>query len=189
MYCFIHSSEGRTSQVDGIEIPKLVINDGGEPEEHNDTRETGSDRGSIYDDTSFGDQSLEDLTSRGELELHIQYNHRKNCLVTKVISVKNLRSRDPENKTNPFVRLYLLPDRSKKTRRVTKIIRGSLAGEYHEIFEHGAGLDMLAQRQLECAVKSDHGFRNRLIGVAKVNLGDLDLTNGCTLKLDLIKIT
>lgn len=181
-------SDPQRSQVDGTIIPQLVINDGAEPEEETEKRETGSDRASVYDETIFGDQSLEDLTSRGVLELNLKYNHRKNCLVTKVIGVSHLRSRDVEHKTHPFVRLYMLPDRSKKTRRVTKIIRGSLDGEYHETFEHAIGLDLLADRQLECAVKSDRGFRNRLIGVAKVNLGELDLTNGCTLHLDLMKL-
>lgn len=174
--------------VDGSQIPTVLV-DGKEPgNEESPKTETGSDQGSVYDENSFGDHSLEDLTSRGELELHLKYNHRRNCLVVKVIGIKNLKSRDAEHKTNPFVRLYLLPDRSKKTRRVTKIIRGSLDGEFHETFEYAIGLDVLATRQLECAVKSDRGLRNRLIGTSTVELGELDLTDGCALHCELKKI-
>lgn len=162
--------------------------DGKEPGSEGPKTETGSDQGSVYDETSFGDHSIEDLTSRGELDLHFKYDHRRNCLVVKVVGVKNLKSRDAEHKTNPFVRLYLLPDRSKKTRRVTKIIRGSLDGEFHETFEYAVGLDVLANRQLECAVKSDRGLRNRLIGTTTVELGALDLTDRCTVRRELKKI-
>jgi hypothetical protein len=173
--------------VDGHPIPKLVVN-GQEPGEECERTETGSEQGSVYDETNFGDHSIEDLTSRGELDMHLKYDHRRNCLVVKVIGVKHLRSRDSEHKTNPFVRLYLLPDRSKKTRKVTKIIRGSFDGEFHETFEFAVGLDLLADRQLECAVKSDRGLRNRLIGSSTAELGELDLNEGCTLHCDLKKI-
>ncbi|KAK3748301.1 hypothetical protein QZH41_007335 [Actinostola sp. cb2023] len=173
----IQSNSSKT-RVDGPPIPTLTVNDGEEPEDDHEKKETGSDQGSVYEENSCGERSLEDLTGRGDLELHLKYDHRRNCLVTKVIGVNHLRSRNPENKTNPFVRLYILPDRSKKTRRVTKIIKGSLHGEYRETFQHVIGLDMLADRQLECAVKSDRGLRNRLIGTAKVDLGELDLNEG-----------
>ena len=52
--------------------------------------------------------------------LVFRYSLLKNRLYVTVKSFKDLVSPDPASKTNPLVRLYLLPDRSKRTRRVTK---------------------------------------------------------------------
>ena len=109
-------------------------------------------------------------------------------------SVKDLVSRDPPNKTNPLVRLYLLPDRSKRTRHITKILRGTLEGSFNETFEYMLGLDQLATMQIEAAVKTDRGFsigrtRNHPIGLAVVNLSEIDLTAGCDVSCVLRKFS
>ncbi|EDO46351.1 predicted protein [Nematostella vectensis] len=171
-----------------VPVPILVVN-GVQPVDETHHAETGSDQGSVYDDSTLELRTQDfDLKSRGELELNLKYDHVRNTLVVKVISARNLRSGDAENKTNPFVRLYLLPDRSKKTRRVTKTVRGAYSGMFNEVFEYAIGLDLLGDRQLACAVKSDRGLRNRLIGETTVDLGELELTDGVTLHRDLIKM-
>ena len=118
----------------------------------------------------------------------------KNRLYIKVQRVKDLVSRDPPGKTNPFVRLYLLPDRSKRSRRVSKQLRGVLEGVFNETFEYIVGLDQLRTMKIEVAVKSDHGFtvgraRNRLIGTAVVDLSEKALTEGCDISLELRKFS
>ena len=118
----------------------------------------------------------------------------KNRLYVAVKSAKGLVSHDPPSKTNPLVRLYLLPDRSKRTRRVTKELKGTLGGVFNEAFEYIVGLDQLQSMQLDVAVKSDRGFtfgraRNRLIGTAVVDLSQKALTEGCDVTCELRKFS
>ena len=103
-------------------------------------------------------------------------------------------SPDPASKTNPLVRLYLLPDRSKRTRRVTKELSGTLNGVLNETFEYIVGLDQLRTMQIDIAVKSDRGFkigraRNRLIGTAVVDLSQKALSDGCDVTCELRKFS
>lgn len=177
-------------------IPKLLV-DGVEEEAAGHGSDV-SDGGSVYDGSIFdgdhrGSSVLgEDLSVRGELELSIKYNHVRNLLCITVESVKNLVSRDPSNRINPFVRLYLLPDRSKRTRRRTRLFKGVTSGEFNETFEYPVGLDVLRGREVEAAVKSEHGSfvgraKHRLIGIATVNLSQLDLTSGERVRYELRK--
>ena len=176
-------------------IPKLVV-DGFEAADGGGHSSDASDGGSVYDGSIYDnhDPSVlgEDLSSRGELELSIKYDHVKNLLCVTVESVKNLVSRDPPNKTNPFVRLYLLPDRSKRTRRQTRLFKGVTSAEFGETFEFPVGLDVLKTRQIEAAVKNEYGSfigraRHRLIGTATVDLSALDLTSGEKVKREVRK--
>ncbi|KAJ7365621.1 Extended synaptotagmin-3 [Desmophyllum pertusum] len=183
-------------------IPKLVINGVSadeQPEEEEGEHDKDSDAGSVYDGSVYGtdshhDDSSEDLSSKGHLDLQLKYSHLQNRLYVTVKSVQSLVSRDPPNKTNPLVRLYLLPDRSKRTRRVTKELKGTLDGVFNETFEYMLGLDQLRGMQLEAAVKSDHGFsigraRNRLIGTVVVDLSRKELTEGCDISCELRKFS
>ena len=129
-----------------------------------------------------------------DLLIFSRYSLLKNRLYVTVKSVKDLVSRDPPNKTNPLVRLYLLPDRSKRTRRVTKELRGTLNGVFNETFEYILGLDQLRTMKIDVAVKSDHGFhigraRNRLIGTAVIDLSEKELTEGCDVTCELRKFS
>ena len=126
--------------------------------------------------------------------LVFRYSLLKNRLYVTVKSFKDLVSPDPASKTNPLVRLYLLPDRSKRTRRVTKELSGTLNGVLNETFEYIVGLDQLRTMQIDVAIKSDRGFkigraRNRLIGTAVVDLSQKALSDGCDVTCELRKFS
>lgn len=182
-------------------IPKLVIN-GVNPEEQAEAGEEhdkDSDAGSVYDGSIYGSESQrtdsnDDLTNKGQLDLHLKYSHLKNCLSVTVKSVRELVSRDSPGKTNPLVRLYLLPDRSKRSRRVTRVMKGTLNCVFNETFEYMIGLDQLGTMKIDVAVKSDRGFaigrvRHRLIGLAVVDLSGKHLTEGCDVSCELRKFS
>ena len=121
-----------------------------------------------------------------------RYSHLKNRLYVTVKSVHSLVSREPPSKTNPLVRLYLLPDRSIRSRRETQVLKGTLDGVFNETFEYVIGLDQLRTMQIDAAVKSDRGFaigraRNRLLGIAMVDLSKKDLNQGCDVSCELRK--
>ena len=126
--------------------------------------------------------------------LVFRYSLLKNRLYVTVKSFKDLVSPDPVSKTNPLVRLYLLPDRSKRTRRVTKELSGTLNGVLNETFEYIVGLDQLRTMQIDIAIKSDRGFkigraRNHLIGRAVVDLSQKALSDGCDVTCELRKFS
>ena len=123
-----------------------------------------------------------------------RYSLLKNRLYVTVKSVQSLVSRDTPSNTNPLVRLYLLPDRTKRTRRVTSVLKGTLDGVFNETFEYIVGLDQLRNMKIEATVKSDRGFtigraRNRLIGTAVVDLYEKALTQGCDISCELRKFS
>ena len=133
-------------------------------------------------------------SSKPLCSLVFRYSLLKNRLYVTVKSFKDLVSPDPASKTNPLVRLYLLPDRSKRTRRVTKELSGTLNGVLNETFEYIVGLDQLRTMQIDVAVKSDRGFklgraRNRLIGTAVVDLSQKALSDGCDVTCELRKFS
>ncbi|EDO46277.1 predicted protein [Nematostella vectensis] len=136
--------------------------------------------------------STEELSTRGEVKLTLKYDHGKNRLLINIIRAERLRSRYPENKTNPFVRLYLLPDRTKKTRRRTGAVRGSLAPSFNETIEYCVGLDQLKDRDLDIEVKNARpGLSMRRgwnsIGRTTIQLSELSLSAGITMTCELKK--
>lgn len=138
------------------------------------------------------EQSAEELTSRGEVKLALRYDHPKNKLIVVVIRADGLKSRDAANRTNPYVRLYLLPDKSKKSRRKTGASRGNLNPVFNENFEYDVGLEELKDRDLDLAVKNARpGLHVRrgwnLIGRTTIQLSELALSSGITMTCELKK--
>ena len=180
-----------------LPIPSVVISSDGTHNDHGvQSNDHGSDSGSVYEESVYSnghEHSHEDLSCRGHARLHLRYHHLKNLLEVTVRSVGDLVSKhDSADQTNPFVRLYLLPDRSKRSRRTTRVIKGALSADFSQTFEYPIGLDQLRNRRLEVAVKSDSGFfvgrvRNRLLGTGTVDLAQYDLTDGCDVSCDLYK--
>lgn len=138
------------------------------------------------------EQSTEELTSRGEVKLGLRYDHSKNRLIVVVIRADCLKSRDATNKTNPYVRLYLLPDKTKKSRRKTGASRGNLNPVFNETFEYDVGLEELKDRDLDLVVKNARpGLHVRrgwnLIGRTTIQLSELALSSGITMTCELKK--
>lgn len=154
-----------------------------------------SPSGSIADDTSNGqspEASVRDYLSRGEVSLKLIYDHRRNRLVVTVLNAKNLSSSEPTSKTNPYVQIKMLPSRSKKSIRKTLSFAGSLNPVFNETFEYVIGLDQLADKQLQVAVKNERFVqlpvkRRDLIGCTSIRLCELSLSTGVTMDCEISK--
>jgi len=152
-----------------------------------------SPSGSIADDTSNGPEtSVRDYLFRGEVWLKLIYDHRRNRLVVTVLNATNLSSSEPKSKTNPYVQIKMLPSHSKKSIRKTCPIAGSLNPIFNETFEYVIGLDQLADRQLQVAVKNERFVqlpvkRRDLIGRTAVKLCELSLSTGVTMNCEITK--
>ena len=95
-------------------VPLVMVTGEGSHEDHGGSFDDRvSDSGSTYEGSIYGNghaHSVEDLTCRGHVHLHLKYFLRRNLLEVTVTSVRDLVSKhDSKDKTNPFVRLYLLP--------------------------------------------------------------------------------
>lgn len=176
--------------------PQLTLN-GDSIEEitfDEDLQSTGSSpTGSMYEPSSSGG-SQENLANYGKLELSLSYNHLRNCLLVVVHGAYDLVPRESKQKTSPYVRMYLLPDRSKKSRRETSPKEGTLNPVYEEKFEYITGLQELRERELDVAVKNHKSKfvtrrRRNFIGQVRIPLSSLDLSKEQRAVYNLVKWT
>ena len=73
----------------------------------------------------------------GEIQLFIKFSESK--LIVKVLKACNLINNyklDSNDKFDYYVRLLLLPDRKKRSKRKTKVIKDSLEPKWDEQFEY-----------------------------------------------------
>jgi Ca2+-dependent lipid-binding protein len=178
-----YSEHRPVSNIPSPTTPKVIVNDSVEEllsfdEDQHST--SSSPRGSIYD-ISSGSGSRENLVNYGKLKLSLSYSHVKNCLVVVVHAANDLPARESKAKTSPYVRMYLLPDRSKKSRRETAPKEGTLDPVYEDKFEYITSLEELQECTLDVAVKNHKSKftsrrRRNFIGQIRIPLSSLDLS-------------
>lgn len=69
-------------------------------------------------------RSLSDPGALGALQMTLQYLAPRQRLVVIIHQIKNIPMKDPSNIPDPYVKLYLLPSRSKDSKRKTVTIKG-----------------------------------------------------------------
>uniref|UniRef100_A0A8C7YV39 Extended synaptotagmin-like protein 2a n=1 Tax=Oryzias sinensis TaxID=183150 RepID=A0A8C7YV39_9TELE len=119
----------------------------------------------------------------GEIRLTIRYSMQRNKLVVIVHSCRNLIS-FTDHGSDPYVRLYLLPDKRRSGRRKTQTIKRSLSPVYDKPFEFDVSLVELHRRILDVAVKNGGGILSKhrgLLGKVKVDLNFEEIQKGLTL--------
>uniref|UniRef100_A0A8C8SBV1 Phosphatidylinositol-4-phosphate 3-kinase catalytic subunit type 2 beta n=1 Tax=Pelusios castaneus TaxID=367368 RepID=A0A8C8SBV1_9SAUR len=112
----------------------------------------------------------------GEVKLSISYKNNK--LFIMVMHIRGLQPLQDGNDPDPYVKIYLLPDPQKTTKRKTKVARKTCNPTYNEMLVYdGIPKGDLQQRELRLSVLSEEGFwENILLGEACIKLRDLDLT-------------
>ncbi|XP_028406048.1 extended synaptotagmin-3-like [Dendronephthya gigantea] len=191
-----YSERSSVSDVPSPTTPKVMVNDSMEemsPFEEDRLSTSSSPRGSMYD-ISSGGGSRDNLANYGKLELSLSYSHVRNCLEITVIAAHDLPARESKGKTSPYVRMYLLPDRSKKSRRETAPKEGTLNPVYGEKFEYITSLQELRDCTLDVAVKNHKSkFTSRrkrnFIGQVRISLSSLDLSKEQKIIYTLVKWT
>uniref|UniRef100_A0A8C0WU17 C2 domain-containing protein n=1 Tax=Castor canadensis TaxID=51338 RepID=A0A8C0WU17_CASCN len=87
-------------------------------------------------------------------------------LVLYLVLHRGLHLREDGNDPDPYVKIYLLPDPQKTTKRKTKVARKTCNPTYNEML----------QRELQLSVLSEQGFwENVLLGEVHIRLRELDL--------------
>ncbi|KAL7378110.1 hypothetical protein ABVT39_008551 [Epinephelus coioides] len=112
----------------------------------------------------------------GKISFLLRYAFNTEQLVVKILKALDLPAKDANGFSDPYVKIYLLPDRKKKYQ--TKVHRKTLNPVFNETFQFGVPLNELHSRKLHFSVYDfDRFSRHDLIGQVVVdNL--LDFSEG-----------
>ncbi|XP_039956096.1 extended synaptotagmin-2 isoform X3 [Bactrocera tryoni] len=125
----------------------------------------------------------------GRIQLSIRYSIQRQKLSVTVHKIMYLPLRDPSSIPDPYVKLYLLPGRSKESKRKTMVIKDNCNPVYEATFEYLISTAELAQTELEVTVCSQKGFLyggSPIMGMLKIPLNDSEISsNGINSWMDL----
>ncbi|XP_066999874.2 synaptotagmin-10 [Anabrus simplex] len=122
------------------------------------------------------DSSGTEMEYCGKLHFALRYDLEMEGLIVKVLEARDLPIKDVTGSSDPYVKVYLLPDRKKKFQ--TKVHRKNLNPIFNETFIFSVGYEDLRQRYLQFSVYDfDRFSRHDLIGqvVLKGLLDSADL--------------
>nr|XP_033783979.1 synaptotagmin-7 isoform X8 [Geotrypetes seraphini] len=112
----------------------------------------------------------------GRIQFSVGYNFQESTLTVKILKAQELPAKDFSGTSDPFVKIYLLPD--KKHKLETKVKRKNLNPHWNETFLfEGFPYEKVVQRVLYLQVLDyDRFSRNDPIGEVSVPLNKVDLT-------------
>uniref|UniRef100_A0A3Q3X3V9 Synaptotagmin-7 n=1 Tax=Mola mola TaxID=94237 RepID=A0A3Q3X3V9_MOLML len=113
----------------------------------------------------------------GRIQFSVGYSFQDSTLTVKILKGQDLPAKDFSGTSDPFVKLYLLPD--KKHKLETKVKRKNLNPHWNETFLfEGFPYEKVVQRTLYLQVLDYDRFnRNDPIGEVSIPLNKLDLAN------------
>uniref|UniRef100_A0A667YLE5 Extended synaptotagmin 2 n=1 Tax=Myripristis murdjan TaxID=586833 RepID=A0A667YLE5_9TELE len=118
----------------------------------------------------------------GEIQLTVRHSSQRNKLIVVVHACRNLIAFTKDG-SDPFIRLYLLPDKSRTGRRKTSTMKRTLNPVYDQTFEFSVSIVELHRRTLDVAVKNGGSILSKhkgLLGKVLVDLSGEDITKGWT---------
>ncbi|XP_077630692.1 synaptotagmin-10 [Crocuta crocuta] len=105
----------------------------------------------------------EDVKTCGKLNFTLQYDYENELLVVKIIKALDLPAKDFTGTSDPYVKMYLLPDRKKKFQ--TRVHRKTLNPLFDETFQFPVAYDQLSNRKIHFSVYDfDRFSRHDMIG-------------------------
>ncbi|XP_056290134.1 extended synaptotagmin-2 isoform X2 [Pseudoliparis swirei] len=123
----------------------------------------------------------------GEVQLTVRHSSQRNKLIVVAHACRNLIA-FTKHGSDPFIRLYLLPDKSRTGRRKTGTMKRTLHPVYDQTFEFSVSMVELHRRTLDVAVKNSGSILSKhkgLLGKVLVDLSGDDISKGCTQWYDL----
>ncbi|KAL5965964.1 Double C2-like domain-containing protein beta [Taenia solium] len=112
-------------------------------------------------------KEIDDLANptRGKIQIALRYIDEAKELCVEVLRCADLASMDHNGLSDPFVKLYLRPDKLRKTKQKTKVKKSTLFPEFHEQFFFAMDALEVNKRTLEITVWDfDRGVKNDFIG-------------------------
>ncbi|XP_054621726.1 extended synaptotagmin-2 isoform X2 [Dunckerocampus dactyliophorus] len=118
----------------------------------------------------------------GEVQLTVRHSAQRNKLIVVVHACRNLIAFS-KDASDPFIRLYLLPDKSRAGRRKTSTMKRTLNPVYDHTFEFSVSIVELHRRTLDVAVKNAGNILSKhkgLLGKVLVDLSGDEISKGWT---------
>uniref|UniRef100_A0A8C9YSF3 Extended synaptotagmin 2 n=1 Tax=Sander lucioperca TaxID=283035 RepID=A0A8C9YSF3_SANLU len=118
----------------------------------------------------------------GEIQLTVRHSSQRNKLIVVVHACRNLIAFTKDS-SDPFIRLCLLPDKSRTGRRKTSTMKRNLNPVYDQTFEFSVSMVELHRRTLDVAVKNGGSILSKhrgLLGKVLVDLSGADISKGWT---------
>uniref|UniRef100_A0A8D8X929 Synaptotagmin-like protein 5 n=1 Tax=Cacopsylla melanoneura TaxID=428564 RepID=A0A8D8X929_9HEMI len=125
---------------------------------------------SVY--SGAGEGRYGSVTVKGEVEFGLQYNYKQGALEIHVKGCKDLAPVDTKRmRSDPYVKVYLLPDKSKAGKRKTRVKKHTLCPAFEEVLKFHLTLEDLESRTLWLSVwHSDMFGRNDFLGEVLIPL-------------------
>ncbi|XP_065164196.1 extended synaptotagmin-2 isoform X3 [Atheta coriaria] len=124
----------------------------------------------------------------GRIQMTLRYSVQRQRLIVVVHKVANIPLKDPSSIPDPYVKLYLLPERSKESKRKTNVIKDNCNPIFDETFEYLISQAELASLQLEvtiCTQKQLFYSSSNVLGQVIVDLSEHSLTQPLNAWFDL----
>ncbi|XP_050442650.1 uncharacterized protein LOC126846867 [Adelges cooleyi] len=125
---------------------------------------------SVY--SGAGEVRYGTVAVRGEVEFGLQYNYKAAQFEINIKHCRDLAAADPKrNRSDPYVKVYLLPDKSKAGKRKTRVKKHTMNPIFDEVLKYNLSLEELNSRTLWLSVwHSDMFGRNNFLGEVRVPL-------------------
>ncbi|XP_066477879.1 synaptotagmin-like protein 5 isoform X2 [Tiliqua scincoides] len=130
---------------------------------------------SVYSETGdYGNVKIS-----GEICLQMSYSYKTGALNILVKKCKNLAIADEKKqRTDPYVKAYLLPDKSRQSKRKTKIKSNNTNPEFNETLKYVISHTQLETRTLQLSVwHYDRFGRNSFLGEVELPLDSWNFEN------------
>lgn len=119
----------------------------------------------------------------GRIQLTVAYSVQRQRLLVIIHKINNIPQKDPTNIPDPYVKLYLLPGRSKESKRKTPVVKDNCDPVFDATFEYVISNAELVNSELEVTVCTQKGFfGSPVIGMQKLSLNDPDIATGTGIK-------
>ncbi|XP_069090691.1 synaptotagmin-like protein 3 isoform X2 [Pleurodeles waltl] len=97
--------------------------------------------------------NFDNAIATGEIELSIKFNFKTSNLEICVKACKNLAYGDEKKKRcNPYVKIYLLPDKSPQSKQKTNLKKNTVDPSFYEILKYNIDYCLLETRMLQISV-------------------------------------
>lgn len=96
------------------------------------------------------DDGKEPVPTCGKLSFSLQYDYENLSLVVKILKALDLPAKDFTGTSDPYVKIYLLPERKKKFQ--TRVHRKTLNPVFDETFQFPVEYDQLCNRKMHFSV-------------------------------------
>lgn len=118
------------------------------------------------------DNVRSDIISKAKIKLTLRYSVQRQRLVVVVHHIEDMRFDETKG---IYVKLYLLPERHKDTKRKTQIIKTVRDPVFDESFEFVISQDELANKHLEVSICEEKVIKNEDIEKVVIDLDKLSL--------------